>query len=211
MHRVSDIQLNRHGRDKAVVTATLRSPEFAHALRGVGQTGVLTIWTCVTLALCVLAWQGGFGDTAHAFVRLCIASAVTLWIVFNANRLWQDHTRATCDHLIVSCDSKQVHVDGPDENFRIERNGDEVRFSSRPHLAGVQEERDERWVGHPIGYAYRDAWEIWLEAGLDVERVVAVWNEQDARAIVRHLTEANLIATRGDDDALFEPNRREPV
>ncbi len=210
MRRVSDIRLDRRGRDVAVVTATLRSPEFAHALRGVGQTGVFAVWTGVTIVLSLLAWLGAFGDTAHAFVRLCIASAVTLWIAHNANRWWQDHSRTTRDDLVVTCDPKRIRIDGPDANFLLQRNGNDVRFSSRPHVAGVQEERDERWLGHPIGYAYRDAWEIWIEAGLDVERVVAVWNEQDARAIVRYLTEANLLAAHGDD-AAFEPNRREPA
>jgi hypothetical protein len=211
MHQVSDVTLRRMGRETASVTATLRSPELSQALRGTGLLFVFATWGSATVVLCWIAWHGGFGDTAHAFIRLCIASAAVLWVVYNGNRLWQNHNRATLYELVVICEPKSVCVQAPDGSYQVARRDQEIRFSSRPHRGGTQEERDERWVGHPIGYAYRDSWEVWCEAGLEVLPIVAVWSEEDARLIVRHLTEANLFATRGDDIQDFDPQRAEPV
>ena len=193
MHQVSDVRLQRRGTQTAVVTATLHSPELNYALGGTGLMVVFVAWGTITIGLCWFAWEGGIGDTAHAFVRLCIASAGVMWVAYNANRIWQEVNRTTLHQLIVACDAEQITVDGPDGGYRLSRSDEEIRFSSRPHRGSVQEERDERRVGHPIGYAYRDGWEVWCEAGLDVRLVVAVSNEFDARAIVRHLTEAQSI------------------
>ena len=44
-----------------------------------------------------------------------------------------------------------------------------------------------------------------------MQRIAAVSNEDDARAIVRHLTEANLIVTRGIENDEILPRRTEPA
>jgi hypothetical protein len=68
-----------------------------------------------------------------------------------------------------------------------------------------------RRVGYDIDYAFRDTWEVWCEAGLDVVLVAAVSHEDDARAIVRQLTEEYLFVTRGDAPETFAPKRTEPA
>jgi len=211
MHRISDLTVHRAGPRESIVTATVRSPELARVLKGTGLISVCLAWSVATSVLGWFAWEGGLGLTAHAAVRFCLIDAAIFWVLFNGNRIWQEQDRTTLHELVVELDDKSVSVDGPDGHFRLLRDLGEIRFSSRPHRRGKYEERDERHLGHPVGYAYRDGWEVWCEAGTDVRLVIAVSEELDARAIVRQLTDENLAVTRGNEDYGFGRPRMEPI
>jgi hypothetical protein len=211
MQLLSDIAVERPSDHQSVVTITLRTPELAKVLHGTGYAAHLVAWGVGTSALAAFAWKGGLGLTAHATIKFCVLDAALFWATHSLNRLWQDRNRTAIDELVVKLDDRRVTFVNQGSETSIRRRSDELRFSSRPHHHGKYEERDERRVQHPVGYEYRDAWEIWVEAGLDVQLVTTVSDEQDARAIVRHLTEENLFVTRGDAANEFAPSRAEPV
>lgn len=212
MRRLSDINLDRRSPREVVATITLRTPELAKALNRTRHGTALTTWVLGTIALITFAWHGGLGDTTHGYIVLTIAIFVFYWIIETARRLAQQMSRITLHRLVVRFTPDRVDILTPEaKRIRITRDRSEVRFSSKPHWRGREEERDERRVGHPIGYETRDAWEVWCEAGLDVEPIAAAADEDDARAIVRHLTEANLLVTRSIDQDELMPQRTEPA
>jgi hypothetical protein len=211
MQLLSDIAVERPSDRQSVVSITLRTPELAKALHGTGNAAHLVAWGVGTTALAAFAWKGGLGLTAHATVKFCVLDAALFWLTYSANRLWQNRNGTTIDELVMTLDDRRIAILNNGTETSVERRSDELRFSSRPHHRGKFEERDERRVQHPIGYEYRDAWEIWVEAGLDVRLIATVSDERDARAIVRHLTEENLFVTRGENPSEYAPMRAEPA
>ncbi len=85
----------------------------------------------------------------------------------------------------------------------ISRKEGEIRLFPRPHRLGPDEDREAHRRGDACGrsYAYRDAWEIWLQAGERFYCLAAVSREADADAIARRLQAADAEVTR--------PQRRE--
>lgn len=212
MRRLSEIAIIERTPRDIVVTITLRTPELAKALSGTRRGLALMVWALGTIGLATFAWHGGFGETAHAYIVLTVAIFALYWAIDTARRLSIQMSRITLHRLVVRFTPDRIEILTPDsKSIRITRSGAEVRFASRSHWRGREEERDERRVGHPVGYEIRDAFEVWYEAGLEVEPIAAVSNEEDARAIVRHLTEANLLVTRGGSEDEFLPQRAEPV
>ncbi len=211
MRLLSDISVARPSSRKSAVTITFRTPELAKALRGTSKAVHLFGWGIGTTALAAFAWSGGLGLTAHAVVKFCLLDAALFWLTHSASRSWQNRNRTKIDQLVVMLDEKGVTVRAREGVTQLRRGMDELRFSSRPDHRGKYEERDERRVQHPVGYEYRDAWEIWGEAGLDVQLLATVSDERDARAIVRHLTEENLFVTRGESRSDTIPSRAEPA
>lgn len=211
MPLLSDIEVERPSSRSSIVTVKLRTPELAKALHGSGHGFHLVAWLVATTALAWFAWKGGLGLTAHAVVKFSILAAALFWVTHSVNRVWQNHNRARIDRVVVTLDNRSVSIRSAERNNKIIQSRDELRFSSRPDRRGRDEERDERRVGHPVGFEHRDAWEIWCEAGVHVEVVAIVHDEDDARAIVRHLTEESLFVTRGDDVNEFAPARGEPA
>ncbi|PHP64971.1 hypothetical protein CSC94_21805 [Zhengella mangrovi] len=106
----------------------------------------------------------------------------------------------TPDRIVVEDGNRTVVLD------RV----DSLTVTALPHRMGRREERDERRKDPDIGYAYRDAFEVWLQMGHRFERLASVASEADARAIVRHVQEADARAVRTaqQQDAL---HRRAPV
>ena len=211
MHRISEIDVERDGSRRSIITITLRSPELAKALHRSGEGAVIGVWLVLTTILAWLTWLGALGDTAHAMIRFSILGAIIFWVALNANRLWQNRNRVTLYQLVARLDDRKIMIDGPDGGFTQRRNDTEIRFSSRPHRQGKYEEREERRVQRPVGYEYRDAWEVWCEAGTEVRFIIAVSEEVDARAIVRHLTEENMRVSRDVDEEAFGNERAEPA
>lgn len=212
MHRLSDIAFERRGRTDVRVGITLRTPEAAKALNETGLSSARLAWAIGSIALVAFAWYGGFGDTARGYILLTMAIAVLFWVTDTAQQILRKRNRMTTHRLDVEFSRDRVEIDTPQaDHIVLTRGNTEIRFASRPHWRGRQEEREERRVGHLIGYEFRDAWEVWCEAGLDVHRIAAVSTEDDARAIVRHLTEANLIVTRGLEADDVTPRRTEPA
>ena len=210
MRRISDISIDRGPSRSSRVTVTLRSPELAQALSRTGEGLVLILWTVASLILLWLAWQGFLGRNRHLIVIVPVLSAMTLWLAWNGNRCWQERSRTTLDLLTVTLDDRRISISGPDAVFTRERGGEDIRFSARPHRRGKWEEREEKRVRHAVGYAYRDAWEVWCEAGVAVDLIVAVAGEEDARAVVRHLSEENLHVTRDTGQATNDWQRTAP-
>jgi len=212
MHRLSDITVEHRGRTDVRVAVTLRTPETARALRETGWSGARLVFAIGAVALTAFAWHGGFGDTAHGYILLTMAIAGLFWATDTTHRLLHERNRLTAHRLDVALLADRVAVTMPDGTAMTFARGDrEIRFASSPHWRGRQEERDERRIGRLIGYEFRDAFDVWCEAGLDVQRIAAVSNEEDARAIVRHLTEANLIVTRRIEGEDSLPRRTEPA
>ena len=158
-----------------------------------------------------LAWQGALGRDEHLIVIVPVISALTFWVAWNGNRVWQERSRTTFDALTVTLDDRRVMIAGPDATFTRQRGREDIRFSARPHRHGKLEEREEKRVGHPLGYAYRDAWEVWCEAGVDVDLIIAIAGEEDARAIVRHLSEENLHVTRDAGHETYDRRHAAPA
>ena len=211
MRRASEITCERPSSRHSIVTVTLRTPELAKALNGAARTTHLLGWAVGTAALAAYAWKGGFGFTAHATIRFCIADAALFWATHTLARHWQNQTRTMSDRLVVELNDRQVTVSFQGASTIVPRGRDELRFSARPDMRGKREDRDERLVQQPVGYEFRDAWEIWCEAGVEVYPVCTVHHEDDARAIVRYLSEENLLVTRGDNASEYMPNRAEPA
>ncbi|MBU1211955.1 MAG: hypothetical protein KJ587_11860 [Alphaproteobacteria bacterium] len=212
MRRLSEISLDQRSSNEFVATITLRTPELAKALNRTRLGTALTVWALLTIALITFAWHGSFGTTAHGYIILTLAIFALYWGIDTVRRLALQMSRLTLHHLVVAFTPDRVAITTPDgKTIHLTRGGAEVRFASRPHWRGRHEQREERRLGHPVGYELRDAFEVWVESGLDVEPIAAVANEDDARAIVRHLTEANLLVTRGDAHDDVTPNRAEPA
>jgi hypothetical protein len=162
--------------------------------------------------LTLFAWHGGFGATVHGFFILTIAIAALHWVTHTGLRIWKENTATTSADMVIAITPQAMIVTDRDRPvIRVAIGDRELRFAARPHWLGKQEQRHEQRVQHPIGFEYRDAWEVWCEAGLDVVLIAAVSHEDDARAIVRQLTEEYLFVTR---DPQFDHNaydRTEPA
>ncbi|MEO0764308.1 MAG: hypothetical protein AAFZ09_21315, partial [Pseudomonadota bacterium] len=143
------------------MTIALRSPEAAKALNGSARGLHLTLTAIGATALTTFAWYGGFGDTVYGFIRLTLAVAGLHWVSHTALTHWQRSHQIRSDRVTVHLDDRGLTINAPDRGpVRIDTH-DEIRFASRPHWLGRQEERDERRVQHSIGYEFRDAWEVW--------------------------------------------------
>lgn len=211
MRQVGKVSADRMGGAHSVVTIDLRTPEAAKALHGGARLLYLLTFAIVTAILSRLAYLGMFGDTVFGFIQLTIVLALVHWVIHGCATVWQERSRFVSDRAVVHLAPHGVRIERSTGQPVTLSGSAEIRFSSRPHWLGREEERDERRVNHPIGYEYRDAWEVWCEAGLEVVRVAAVSREDDARAIVRLLTEEYLFVTRGIDADEFHPHRAEPA
>ncbi|MCB1509265.1 MAG: hypothetical protein KDJ36_00045 [Hyphomicrobiaceae bacterium] len=212
MRQVSEIQVNRNAPRESTIEIRLRTPEAAKALDSAAHGLHLFVWAAGAVGLTVVAWGGGFGNTAHGLIRLMLALAALYWATHTMLRIWLDRTRTKSDRVIVTLTPDHVLIDAASKpQVCIPTHDVEIRFSARPDWRGKLEQRDERRVGHAIGYAFRDGWEVWCEAGLDVVLITAISHEDDARAIVRQLTEEYLFVMRGDANEPFIPNRAEPA
>jgi len=211
MRRVSDIAANRASPRESSVSFSIRTPEAGKALNS--SAGVLywAAFLSVSTVLTALAWHGAFGTTTHGFIILTLTIALVHWAIHSGLTQWQDHHRTTSGQVTVRFERDALTLTAADGTVSRLPTTADIRFSSRPHWLGKREERDERRVQHPIGYDYRDAWEVWCEAGLDVVLVASVSQEEDARAIVRHLTEEYLFVTRSADAGDFAPSQTEPA
>ncbi|MEM6498521.1 MAG: hypothetical protein AAF709_17580 [Pseudomonadota bacterium] len=202
MRQVSEIAAERPQPRESVVRISLRTPEAAKAMTGASYGTQTAVFLIGSAALTLFAWHGGFGDTVHGFFALTIALAAWFWVTHTGQRIWAENNATTPSELTVTFTPQAMLIaDRAGEPIRVAIGEREVRFASRPHWLGKEEQRDEQRVQHPIGFEYRDAWEVWCEAGLDVVLVATVSHEDDARAIVRQLTEEYLFVTR---DAQFD-------
>ena len=189
MRQVSDIAAERPLPRESVVRIALRTPEAAKAMTGAGDGLHVSLFLIGSAGLTLFAWHGGFGDTVHGFFMLTIVIAALFWVTHTSVWIWQEHNATTSANVTVMLTPQAMIVTDRDRPpVRVAIGDRELRFAARPHWLGKQEQRDEQRVQHPIGYEYRDAWEVWCEAGLDVVLVASVSHEDDARAIVRHLT-----------------------
>ena len=114
MHRLSDITFDHRGRTDVRVAITLRTPEVAKALSETGWSSARLIFGVGAVALIAFAWHGGFGDTAHGYIRLTIAIAVLFWASDTAHRLMQARNRLTAHRLDVTFLADRVAVTMPD-------------------------------------------------------------------------------------------------
>ena len=137
MRRISEIDIERTGPRRSVVTVTLRSPELARTLTGAGDTIVFAVWIVLSAITLWFAWEGGLGSDAHLIVIVPVNSAVIYWSAYNGNRLWQAINRTTLDELLVGLDERLIAVDGPDGAFVQPRGDAEIRFSSSPASHGT--------------------------------------------------------------------------
>ncbi|MEO1710368.1 MAG: hypothetical protein AAFR70_08865 [Pseudomonadota bacterium] len=212
MRQVSEIAAERPQPRESVVRIALRTPEAAKAMTGAGHGTQTSLFLIGSAALTLFAWHGGFGDEVHGFFALTVGVATWFWVAHKAQRIWAEHTATTSSELTVAFTPQaMVIADRVREPIRVSIGERDLRFASRPHWLGKQEQRDEQRAQHPIGFEYRDALEVWCEAGLDVVLIAAVSHEEDARAIVRQLTEEYLFVTR---DAQFDHDaydRTEPA
>ena len=97
MRRVSEIMRERPSPRTSLVTVTVRTPELARALNGSARAAQWLVWAIGTTALAAFAWRGGFGLTAHATIKFCIAEAALFWATHTFACHWQNRSAATTD------------------------------------------------------------------------------------------------------------------
>lgn len=211
MRRVGSINAERRGTNESFVTISLRTPEAAKALSSGARLLYTLTFTGVVVVSSSAAYAGMFGNSVHAYIKLTILLAVAHWLVHAVLQHWQWRSTFVSDRVTIFLTAEGVTVRQQHREPFVIQTREEIRFASRPHWLGREEERDERRVNPPVGYEYRDAWEVWCETGLDVVLVAAVSTEDDARATVRHLTEEYLFVTRGGDMDDAAPHRAEPA
>lgn len=189
------------------------TPEWAKSIEGLGTAVIVAGWSLLTGVMIIAARQGALPLPAgKTIVVVAGASAASFWLVWNANRLLQDRQRrkGITASLHVTIDANGLTREDGSGTITVPR-GQEFTFTTQAHRRGRLEEREERRVGHLQGYAYRDAWEVWLQAGHRIERLAGVADEASARAIVRHLQEADQRATRGAQQQGAMSNRMAPA
>jgi len=141
-----------------------------------------------------------------ATVRDLIAGQATSGGVTGMDVLAEQMRRNNAADPVV----RQAVIDAA-EDFFSKPDDERGSVLSNTRRRGKLEQREEKRVGHALGYAYRDAWEVWCEAGVDVDLIVAVAGEEDARAIVRHLSEENLFVTRDAGHETYDRRRTAPA
>ena len=132
MRRVSEITRERPSPRKSVVTVTVRTPELARALTGSARAAQWLVWAIGTSALAAFAWHGGFGLTAHATIKFCIADAALFWATHTIAKHWQNLSAATTDRLVVTLDDRAIEIRFQGTATSIQRDHDELRFPARP-------------------------------------------------------------------------------
>ena len=211
MRQVGNIAADRVGPRESLVTIALRTPQAAKALNSGAHASYRIVFVLVSVAITVMAFNETFGTTVHGYIRMTIIVAVVHWLIHMGYQFWSSRHRILGDEVTVRIGTLFLSIQAPGRGDVTLSTRDEIRFSSRPHWLSREEERDERRVNHPVGYEFRDAWEVWCEAGLDVTLVASVSTEDDARTIVRHLSEEYMFVTRGTADDIFQPQRAEPT
>jgi|EndMetStandDraft_5_1072996.scaffolds.fasta_scaffold02362_5 hypothetical protein len=198
------IETERDG-ETLIVRARYWTPEWVRFIE--------TIWWPLTLigwlGLSAAAWGrlNGFGvaDTFNEMVFWgAVASAGAFALSWAANRVAmrigggyglapRGRTR-----LVARLSRKRIEWQGAGRRGAVDREGWSIRFVPRPHRRGHKEERDAAHGqgSYPLSYAYRDAWEIWLQAEERFFLLAAASNEADADAIARRLQAADAEVTR---------------
>ncbi len=185
------------------LTITYHTPEWSRSVAGLGSLMVPSLWLAGTGVLIAAAYHGAIPlPPAKTIVVVAAGSAIVFWVAWNLDELMQRRQQRrgvrTALEIRIAPNGISSVVDG--EPLHVDLS-DDITFTTMQHRAGKTEGRDEQRVKRRLGYAYRDAWEIWLQSGHRIERLAAVADEPSARAIVRHLQEANEMATRGRREA----------
>jgi len=214
MPEITHITVKHTGPQSSLIHVTWQTPEWAQAIQNSGGFIVKTLWLAGSTLLAIAAYEGLFHLPAgKTIVATAIASLLLFWLVWNANAIVQQrrHQRGLVrDNLKIKITPEHITAHGYGVDFYLPRD-EEILFTAQPHRHGKYEEREEQRVGRRLGHTYRDAFEVWMQAGHRFIRIAATSNEQSARAIARHCQQADERATRGQDQQDAMSRRFEPV
>ena len=177
-----------------------RTPEWGRATANGCSLLVLTVWGLGTGLMVQAAAVGAFDMSVPKQIVLMTFASTLFYVAGFAFQEIIRHAWRRGEGINVT-----VNVVVSPNDVVIERDAarivvprdDAIAFTTLEHREGRQEQRDEQRVGHPLGFSFRDAWEVWLQCGHRFELVAAVADEASARAIVRHLQDADTRAVRG--------------
>ncbi len=201
MQATCEIAVERPERRTTQFEIHYQTPEWTRVVESGANYACLTICAAGTVIAMVAAYHGAFSVTIPkqmvivaglSGLAFAIGRAFELMIIRPWRKGRGPHVPA---RICVS--PARITIDDGFSLIDLPRTS-EARFTCLQHREGRHEQRAEQRAGRAIGYAFRDAWEIWLQMGHRFERMAAVADEPSARAIVRHLQEADERAVRGD-------------
>jgi hypothetical protein len=194
-----------------IVRARYWTPEWVRFIDMIRWPATLLTWGILSL----IAWRwlpafGLAGSSNEAAFSGAVATAIAFLLAWLIN-----HGLSAIGggyglrpfgaaRLIVRFSRETVAWQGAGRRHgMIDRKDKTLRIFPRPHRLGRDEEREAQRLRDegPRSYAYRDAWEIWLQAGERFYELAAVSSEADSDAVVRRLQAADAEMTR--------PRRRE--
>jgi len=214
MQPVARIEAKRTGSRETVIRVRYQTPEWAGTIARSGNLLVITVWLAGSLALALAAYHRMLGLPAgKSVVAVFAGAALSYWLGWNFDDLLQRRRAARGvirDALEIIIAPGGVVAEGPGIAIEVRREGEMV-FTTQVHRDAKLEEREEQRVQRRLGYAFRDAFEVWVQSGQRFERLAGVADEESARALVRHCQEADERATRGADQGHAFTTRTEPV
>ena len=214
MPEITRIRVEHPAPHSSLIKVSCQTPEWAQSIQNSGGFLVKAIWLAGSAGLVVAAYQGLFNlPRGKAIVATSIVSLLFFWLVWNINALVQQrrhHHGLVRSVLHIKITPLHITAHGPGIDFYLPRD-EEILFTAQPHHFGKYEEREEQRVKRPLGHSYRDAFEVWLQAGHDFTRIIATSDEKSARAIARHCQQADERATRCNDQQDAMSSRFEPV
>jgi hypothetical protein len=177
-----------------------RTPEWGRATDSGSSWLLLMVWGLGTALMVQAAALGAFNMSVPKQIVLMTFASTLFYVAGFAlqeiiRHAWRQGQGINVT-VNVMVSPNDVVIERQEARIVVPRD-DAIAFTTLEHREGRQEQRDEQRVGHPLGYSFRDAWVVWLQCGHRFEMVAAVAEEASARAIVRHLQDADIRAVRG--------------
>ena len=199
MRPTCKIVVDKIGPRRTRIAINYRTPAWSRAVAASAHGLRNLIW----LVGSVIALRAAYTDQIPmtwpkqmVVVTLASAGAYVAGEALRQSLTWfWERGRGPHVRVVVDITPHRILVEDGKRTVAVDR-VDSLTVTALPHRMGRQEERDERRKDTDIGYAYRDAFEIWLQMGHRFERLASLASEADARAIVRHVQEADARAVR---------------
>ncbi len=201
MQQTCQIEIKYPSDRTTVLTIAHQTPEWARVIeRGAGMV-CFAIWVMGSIAGVIVAYHDMIPlSVPQQIVVIALLSGFAFVVGKGLTVLITDSWRVGLGPLcpiVISVSPEAINVDCGSVRKHIVRT-DDVKFTCQPHRDGRFEQRAEQRIGSQVGYAYRDAFEVWLQTDNRFVPITSVADEPNARAIVRHLQDANKRALRGD-------------
>lgn len=201
MQATCSIETDRLDRLTTRISMHYRTPEWGRVTERGTSLVVLVVWGLGTAVTIQIAALGAFDLSVPKQIVLIACLSALFYVAGFAlqeiiRHAWRQGRgiNVTVDVVVTP---SEIVIEQGDDRIVVPRHRPIV-FAVLEHRDARHEQREEQRVGHPLGYAFRDAFDVWLQCGHQFELIAAVADEASARAIVRHLQDADTRATRGD-------------